>query len=71
VSIPANIAEGFTKRSSPDKLRYLNISQGSVEESRYYLILAKDLGYAETTELRGTLEEISKMLAAYMKAIAS
>ncbi|MGD9019436.1 MAG: four helix bundle protein, partial [Desulfuromonadales bacterium] len=45
VSIPANIVEGFKKRGIKDKIRFLNIAQGSLEESRYYLILANDLGY--------------------------
>ena len=40
VSIPANIAEGFKKRSKSDKVRFMNIAQGSLEESLYYLILA-------------------------------
>jgi four helix bundle protein len=48
VSVPANFAEGFKKRSAADKVRFFNISQGSLEESRYYLILAQDLGYGET-----------------------
>lgn len=39
VSIPANIAEGFKKKTVPDKLRFYNISQGSLEECRYYSIL--------------------------------
>ncbi len=43
VSVPANFAEGFKKFSLKDKIRFYNISQGSLEESRYYLILAKDL----------------------------
>ena len=43
VSIAANIAEGFKKRSIPDKARFMNIAQGSLEESRYYLILINDL----------------------------
>ncbi len=38
VSIPANIVEGFKKRRKPDKARYMNIAQGSLEECRYYLI---------------------------------
>ena len=38
VSIAANIAEGFGKRGKADKVRFLNIAQGSLEESRYYLI---------------------------------
>src|SRR5436853_7828514 len=41
VSIPANIAEGFGKRSQAEKARFLNIAEGSLEECRYYLILAK------------------------------
>jgi four helix bundle protein len=36
VSIPANIAEGFKKTGKADKTRFLNIAQGSLEESRYY-----------------------------------
>ena len=47
VSIPANIAEGFRKKSNKDKIRFYNIAQGSLEECRYYLILANDLGYGE------------------------
>jgi four helix bundle protein len=69
VSIAANIAEGFRKRSNADKARYLNIAQGSVEECRYYLILAKDLGYADVPELNGLLQEVSKLLNAYAQSI--
>src|SRR5205823_4599482 len=50
-SVPANIAEGFKKRGRADKLRFYNIAQGSLEECRYYLILAQDLGYGVTTKL--------------------
>jgi four helix bundle protein len=38
VSIPANIAERFKKKSKLDKARFLNIAQGLAEECRYYLI---------------------------------
>lgn len=40
ISVPANIAEGFKKSGKPDKLRFYNIAQGSLEEVRYYLLLA-------------------------------
>lgn len=71
ISIAANIAEGFRKRGRPDKVRFLNIAEGSVEESRYYLILTHDLGYGDTTKLMGSLEEVSRILNAYSKAIES
>src|SRR5258708_7239718 len=69
VSIPANIAEGFAKRSKPDKARYMNVAEGSVEESRYYLILAADLGYGQTDELLAALEEVSRLLNSYARSI--
>ncbi|MBN2181070.1 MAG: four helix bundle protein [Sedimentisphaerales bacterium] len=69
VSVPANIAEGFKKRSSAEKVRYMNIAQGSLEECRYYLILSKDLGYADTDRLYGQLDESGKLLAGYVNAI--
>lgn len=69
VSVPANIAEGFKKRGKADKARYMNIAQGSIEECRYYLILAKDLNYGNTASPMKTLEEVSRLLQAYAKAI--
>ena len=69
ISIPANIAEGFRKRSRADKNRFMNIAQGSLEETRYYLILMRDLNYGNTSQLMGRIEEISKLLDAYSKAI--
>ena len=68
VSIAANIAEGFRKRGRADKLRFYNIAQGSIEECRYYLILAKDLEYGDVSELSQLLEEVSKLLEAYSQA---
>jgi four helix bundle protein len=47
----------------------MNIAQGSLEECRYYLILANDLGYADTSILMSQLEEVSKLLDAYSKSI--
>src|SRR5690242_17713500 len=69
VSIPANIAEGFGKRSQAEKARFLNIAEGSAEECRYYLILSQDLGYGRSESLMKTLEETSKLLNAYARAI--
>jgi four helix bundle protein len=45
------------------------MSQGSVEECRYYLILAKDLGYGDSQLLHIQLEEVSKLLQVYVETI--
>jgi four helix bundle protein len=69
VSVPANIAEGFKRRGKSDKLRFMNIAQGSLEESRYFLILSKDLSYGDYGPLMPQLEEVSRLLDAYMRGI--
>jgi four helix bundle protein len=69
VSIPANIAEGFRKKGRSDKARFFNIAQGSLEECRYYLILARDLKYADTQKLMQRLEEVSRLLTSYVRAV--
>jgi four helix bundle protein len=69
VSIPANIAEGFKRRSKTEKVRFMNIAQSSLEEVRYYLILAKDLHYGENDSLSMDLSEVSRILERYAHAI--
>lgn len=69
VSIPANLAEGFGKRSRAENARFLNIAEGSLEECCYYLILSQDLGYGQTESLTNALEEASRLLHAYARAI--
>ena len=72
VSIEANIAEGYKKISKVDKLRFMNISQGSMEECRDYILLARDLYYISDTDfsdLRDALEDASKMLYLYCNGI--
>ena len=69
VSVPANIAEGFRRRGKVDKARFMNLAEGSLEECRYYLILAQDLGYGDTSKLAAAAEEVSRLLSAYAAAI--
>jgi len=71
VSIPANIAEGYRRRTKLEKARFFNISQGSIEECKYYLILSKDLGYFKMTDEMILLEEISKMLHSYSEKVTA
>lgn len=69
VSIAANIAEGFKRRSRKEKARFFNIAQSSLEECRYYLILASDLRFANLNYVMLNLEEVSRLLESYCKAM--
>lgn len=72
VSIPANIAEGYRKLGKSDKLRFLNIAQGSLEECRYYIILTTDLKYItaeDAKKLQTLIEKTSWYLNSYCKGI--
>ena len=63
VSIAANIAEGFGRRHSNDKIHFFNMSQTSLDEVTYYFRLAKDLGYIkENVEVIQLLESTARML---------
>lgn len=65
VSVPANIAEGFARRSPRDKGRFYLIARSSAEELKYFLILSRDLEYAPAAalELLGReLESVCRML---------
>ena len=74
VSIEANIAEGYKKLGRQDKLRFMNIAQGSSEECRDYIILSRDLEYIymeQYQQLHNKIEEASKLLNAYCHGIAN
>ena len=59
----------FRKRTKAEKQRFLTIAHGSLEETRYFLILSKDLGYCDTAEMRSLAEEVSKLLTLYYRKI--
>lgn len=70
VSIAANIAEGYSKKGLKDKVRFLNMAQGSLSECQYYIRLTNDLGYADVHQVEIDVEEVSKLLNAYSRAIS-
>ena len=72
VSIPSNIAEGCGRGSDPDFGRFLVIAMGSSSELEYQLLLAKDLGYVDTTmheSLERKIMEIKKMLGSLIQRV--
>jgi four helix bundle protein len=64
VSIMANIAEGFGRRSDKEFANFLNIAHGSVTEVQSHPYVALDLNYideASFKDLYALLDEISRM----------
>jgi len=69
MSIAANIAEGFARRGLRDKCRFLNISQSSLQECRYFLILSRDLNYQVDPTMNDLADDVAKLLNSYISAI--
>lgn len=64
-SVPANIAEGWTRESDKEKAQFLAIAQGSLAEAETFLTLCEKIGWfpkADTSRLRESMEEVGKML---------
>jgi len=73
VSIPANICEGYKKKTIPNQLNFINIAEGSLEEVKYYIILSKDLQYIDESvyeQLTNSAEEVGRLINGYEKAIS-
>ncbi|ATA92790.1 four helix bundle protein [Capnocytophaga canimorsus] len=70
VSIPSNIAEGAAKDSDKEYIRFLYIALGSLMELDTQLIIAKNIGYINQSELESVqkeVEEIAKLLNGLIK----
>ena len=73
-SVPTNISEGKGRGSLAEFRQFLIIARGSTEETRYLLLLAKDLGYMSASrysDLESNYTEISKMLNALLRSLRS
>ncbi len=63
VSIPSNIAEGSSRGSTKDFIRFINIATGSLSELETQLVIAEKIGYFDTTnEITDSITSIRKML---------
>lgn len=70
VSIPSNIAEGFKRKSKNDSIRFYNIAEGSLEELKYQILLAKDLNYVTNSQHKHALEmaeEVGRLINGWIK----
>ncbi len=71
-SIGANIAEGFGRYRSNDKIRFFYNSRGSINECMNHLYLAKGLGYLKEdviNELLGEMIQVKMMLNGLIRSI--
>lgn len=67
ISIPSNIAEGFGRVSTKEKVHFIEIAYGSLMEVSCQLDIAKDLKYlreSDFTTLMQQMEAIARMLSA-------
>jgi len=74
VSITTNICEGTGRYTTKELLYFLNVSRGSLEETKYLVLLVKDLEFIETQtydELKIELDEIGKMLNGLINSLRS
>jgi four helix bundle protein len=68
-SVPTHIVEGYRRRSRPDKARFFNIAEASLDEAHYFMILAQDLGYRINFDFEPRFREVSRLLRAYSDRI--
>ena len=62
-SIGADIAEGFKRRSWPEKARFYNISEASTAELQNYLFVSRDLGFLKDFDRRmAGAERVGRLL---------
>ncbi|MBX3291375.1 MAG: four helix bundle protein [Acidobacteria bacterium] len=70
VSIMANIAEGFGRRSDREFANFLNYAHGSVAETQSHLYVALDMNYvskADFDRIYQLLDETSRILMGFSK----
>lgn len=64
-SVAANIVEGQSRNSTKDYVHFLYTSRGSLEETRYFLLLSRELSYLPTEsykQIEAVALSVSKML---------
>lgn len=71
-SVSANIVEGQSRQTTREYLQFLYNARGSLEETRYHLLLARDLHLLDANvyaELETGYESASKMLNGLIRAL--
>ena len=69
VSVPANIVEGFKRKSQQEKTRFYNIAEASLEELKYYRILSQDLSLLTEQHLYEQADAVSRLLYRFIESV--
>ncbi|MCX5727133.1 MAG: four helix bundle protein [Candidatus Saganbacteria bacterium] len=72
-SVATNIVEGFKRRSDKEYAYFLNMAEGSLEETKYHLILSYDLGYLKEDKFKNLevlSDEVGRLLCGLRKKVA-
>ncbi|NQE04862.1 hypothetical protein C5S32_03230 [ANME-1 cluster archaeon GoMg1] len=72
-SVAANIAEGSKRQHLKEYIQMLSISHGSLSETEYHLLLAKDLNYLSDKKCQEPFnlsEEVGRMLNGLIKSLS-
>jgi four helix bundle protein len=74
ISIPSNLAEGSSRKSKKDKLRYLQLSYSSLMELYNHCLIAADLHYLSQIDLervRSLVHEVANIMNGLRKSYSS
>jgi len=69
-SIATNIVEGNSRAHKAEFRQFLNMAKSSLEETKYHLLLARDLGYLNDTVYLGLQtrsDEVGRMIGGLVK----
>ena len=72
LSVPGNIAEGFGRKHTKDKLNFYYVARGSLAETKSHLIYGSKVGYFQRSELtrlsalvESIWEELNKLISSF------
>jgi len=74
VSVPSNIAEGYSRKGRPEYVRFLSIAYGSLSELETQILLSKDLKYIDEEKFNNLMQlkdETGGMLYKLMQKLES
>lgn len=69
-SVAANLVEGNARLSRKEHIQFVNLAKGSLEETKYHLLLAKDLEYLTVNTYEMILQQaqlVGKLITGLMK----